>query len=200
VATSNPERASALRIEELFDDKYVVQPGAKSRLEQPWEQWVFRRDPEDRGVEAAWFRSDARASGIQNADDGEGQTFTFDREQWIPVRVPAFLGETSVGEYLGYGWYATTFVAPEGMAGQPAALHFDAVDEQAWVYLNGRLIGEHTVASEGKPVDELWEKPFTLPVPAGLIHGNGRNLLVVRIHNSAGAAGIWREVGLGGAR
>jgi len=62
------------------------------------------------------------------------------------------------------------------------------------------VIGEHTVASEGKPVDELWEKPFTLPVPAGLIHGNGRNLLVVRIHNSAGAAGIWREVGLGGAR
>ena len=134
---------------------------------------------------------------LKNWDDGDGQAFTFDREQWTPVRVPARLGETDVGDYLGYGWYATTFAAPEGMAGQPAVLHFEGVDEQAWVYLNGRLIGEHTVASEGKPVGELWDRPFRITVPAGMIHGRGRNLLVVRTHASAGAAGIWREVGLG---
>lgn len=186
-----------LQIDELFDEDFVVQAGSVVRFEQPWEHWFFRRDLENRGTEGEWFRSDVRASGIQNFDDGGGQAFNFDPAQWTRVRVPSRLGNTDIGEYLGYGWYATTFVAPEGMAGKPATLYFEGVDEQAWIYINGRYIGEHTVASEGKPVGELWDRPFEINVPAGVIHGKGRNLLVVRTHNSAGAAGIWREVSLG---
>ena len=68
------------------------------------------------------------------------------------------------------------------------------VDEQAWIYVNGQLAGEHTVQSETATVDDLWDQPFSIEVrPEHLKYGE-KNLLVVRVHNSAANGGIWKPV------
>ena len=43
-------------------------------------------------------------------------------------------------------------------------LHFGAVDEEAWLYLNGKLFFEHTVESTGFMPEELWITPFIVPL------------------------------------
>lgn len=73
-------------------------------------------------------------------------------------------------------------------------LRFGAVDEQAWVYLNGSHVGEHTVESEGIGVGELWNRPFTIEVEPDAIRFGEDNYLVVRMHASSGMSGIWGDV------
>jgi len=146
-------------------------------LPTPFGPWVFRTDPLERGVKDGWYRGD-----VNEAD-------------WLPVRVPAFWAETeAVGDHQGYAWYRTTFGVPAEWKGRSVRLLFAAVDEQAWVYVNGHLVREHSEKSEGKPFAELWETPFTADVPPEHLHYGKPNLLAVRVHNSAANGGIWRPV------
>ncbi len=140
-------------------------------------EWVFRKDPDDRGVQERWYSP-------QPAEPGA----------WKAIAVPAFWAHTHVGDYLGYGWYRNTFTIPEKQRGEPLNILFESVDEQAWVYVNGRLVGEHTVESEGLPTTELWNRPFTIQVPTESLDAEGENTLVVRVHSSMNNAGIWGPV------
>jgi nitrous oxidase accessory protein NosD len=143
----------------------------------PLGPWTFRADPSEQGVTEKWFAADA------------------DRDPWIPIQVPGFIAETlAVGDVVGYGWYRARFQLPADWNNKNLRLLFAAVDEQAWVYVNGELVGQHTVESEGKSINVLWEKPFTVEVPAGRLKAGAANDLVVRIHNSLAQGGIWRPV------
>ena len=73
-------------------------------------------------------------------------------------------------------------------------LLFAAVDEQAWVYVNGKLVREHSEKSEGKSVNDLWEEPFTADVPPECLNYGQANVLAVRVSNSTANGGIWRPV------
>lgn len=148
---------------------------------QAWGPWTFRWDPGDEGLAGEWFRSDAVGT-----------------DAWTPVKVPAFLVDTPAGNQTGFGWYRTTFTLPPEHAGKPVELQFGGVDEQAWVYVNGKPAGEHTLKSESRPgqevtVEDLWDRPFTLTIAPELLQA-GPNALVVRIHNSAFNAGIHQPV------
>lgn len=146
-------------------------------LPAPLGPWLFRADPIAQGLKAGWFAPD-----LNPAD-------------WMPVQVPAFWGETeSVGDYQGDGWYRTTFTVPEEWKGKALRLLFAAVDEQAWVYVNGRLVREHSEKSEGKPFTYLWEEPFTADVPPECLNIGKPNVLAVRVNNSKANGGIWRPV------
>lgn len=147
-------------------------------LPTPLGPWTLRTDPADQGVKDRWFAVDANPA------------------DWVPVKVPAFWAETEdVGKYQGlFAWYRTTFIVPAEWKGKSLRLLFGAVDEQAWVYVNGRLVREHSEKSEGKAFTDLWEEPFTVNVlPEGINYGKP-NVLVVRVGNSAGEGGIWRPV------
>ena len=61
------------------------------------------------------------------------------------MTVPAFLVDTPAGNAERYGWYRATFTLPDDRAGKPVELQFGGVDEQAWVYVNGQPVGEHTL-------------------------------------------------------
>ena len=67
------------------------------------------------------------------------------------------------------------------------------MDEQAWIYLNGKTAGENTVESTGLSIQELWAKPFKVDV-SKVLRLDGENLLTVRVHNKIGMGGIWRPV------
>jgi hypothetical protein len=147
-------------------------------LPTPLGPWVFRTDPSDEGLKGKWFAAEVTAA------------------DWVPVKVPGFWAETEeVGNYQGvFGWYRTTFTVPAEWKGKSLRLLFAAIDEQAWIYVNGKLIREHSVKSEGKPIDSLWDESFAADVPSGGLNYGQTNVLAVRVENSTGNGGIWRPV------
>ena len=74
-------------------------------------------------------------------------------------------------------------------------LAFGGVDEQAWVWCNGRLAGEHTVASTEMDPTELWRARFLIPVGEPVVPGQTLTI-AVRVLNEGLAGGIWLPVRL----
>jgi hypothetical protein len=68
---------------------------------------------------------------------------------------------------------------------------FGAVDESAWVYLNGEFAGEHDIGEAG------WDKPFGIDVTKAI--QPGANVLAVRVLDRVLGGGIWKPVELLGA-
>jgi hypothetical protein len=146
-------------------------------LPTPLGPWLFRPDPMEQGLKDGW-----QQAGAVETD-------------WVLVKVPAMWGETAaVGDYQGDGWYRAKFTVPAEWKGKALRLLFCAVDEQCWIYVNGQLVKEHNVASEGKSINDLWETPFTAEVPAGQVKCGEVNVLAVRVNNAIGNGGIWRPV------
>ena len=67
-------------------------------------------------------------------------------------------------------------------------------DEDAWVYLNGSLVAEHTAATTGIPAFELWNHPVIAEVTSALNYGYAENFLAVQIFNRAKMGGIYASV------
>ena len=135
--------------------------------------WRFMPDPENKGTKERWFATD-------HSDLAWGSVKT---------------GSWTTQEFAGGqpAWYRQTFtVTDEMLARESLWLLFGAVDETAEVYLNGKLVFEHTVEATGLPVTTLWNKAFVFDarpfVQAGV------NTLAVRVTDIAGAAGIWLPV------
>jgi hypothetical protein len=146
-------------------------------LSTPLGPWLFRADPMEQGLKDGWQQAGASEAG------------------WIPVKVPGMWAETAaVGDCQGEGWYRVTFTVPAEWKGKALRLMFAAVDEQAWIFVNGQLVREHSVKSEGKKIDDLWETPFIAEVAPEHIEYGKPNLLAVRVNNSIGNGGIWRPV------
>lgn len=146
-------------------------------IPSPWIEWTFRPDPEDVGMFQEWYKGTA------------GQA-------WEPIRVPGFWQDDGFENYLGYGWYRTEFIVPEDYGGRPLQLLFEGVDEQAWIFINGKMVGEHTESSERLSVAELWNRPFAILVDPEYLFPGQENRLVVRVHASENLAGIHRPVRL----
>ena len=81
------------------------------------------------------------------------QNVNFDDSGWKSVTLPhdfsisqsyTTSGEAESG-FLpgGTGWYRKTFTLPESSAGKTLLLNFDGVYSDAYVYVNGTLVGEH---------------------------------------------------------
>jgi hypothetical protein len=140
--------------------------------------WRFRADPTEMGAKDEWFKP---------ARDAESD--------WLPIQVPTFWEESeAIGKLLGDGWYRIAFTMPVASQGKPLRLLFAGVDEQAWIYLNGKQVGEHSEKSEKKAYTALYDEPFIVEVPAEQLKPEAQNVLHVRVHNQAGAGGIWRPV------
>jgi hypothetical protein len=135
--------------------------------------WKFSVDPKNEGVKAGWFRPD------------------FDIVGWRDMEIAKFWDEQGV-QCIGYAWYRFAWDAPacELKPGQKLALWFGAVDETAEVWVNGVYCGKH---DEG--ADYGWDKRFPIDVTGKLKPGE-RNLIAVRVGNTALAGGIWKNVKL----
>ena len=96
---------------------------------------------------------------------------------------------------MGYGWYRSELPQVPEKKRKFTYMYFDGVDEQAWIYLNGKQVFEHTVNSTGLKIERLWVTPFSLDV-SKLLYYDRPNVLSVRVHNSVQMGGIWRPVSL----
>ena len=85
--------------------------------------------------------------------------------------------------------YARSFSLPEGFRRDRVLLHFGAVDETSWVWLNGIYLGCHDIGPAG------WNTPFDVDCTKEIKWGE-KNVLVVRVYDSADAGGIWKPIEL----
>ena len=161
-------------------DSYYPNPFLSNKMRgrkklAPWSGWYFRTDPDNRGLDNDWPLGN-------------------DSDNWRSIAVPKFWQHTETGHYQGFAWYRTAFTMPEELAEQDHELIFEGVHEEAWVYLNGALVGERTVESTGLPVEWLYDKPFSVTIRPEQVRPRGENVLVVRVHSVGLAGGISRPV------
>jgi len=172
-----PESEGLIENEAAFQkrwpEKAVRDPGdAGLRLVEsrrlPRDGWRFRKDASRRGDLGGWH--------LPKATDADWRLIRIERA-WA-----SFLGEP----YVGAGWYRRLVQVPKLPKGGTAYLHFEAVDESCWVWVNGTYVGRHHIGPTG------WDQPFRLEVTHALKLGD--NLVAVRAMNTAYAGGIWRPV------
>ncbi|HIE51112.1 MAG TPA: hypothetical protein EYP85_05080, partial [Armatimonadetes bacterium] len=132
--------------------------------------WLFRPDPRRVGEREQWFAPGLDTSAWREIQIGEW---------WEPQGVA----------YDGVAWYRVTFTPPAEVAGRRVFLAFGAVDESAWVYLNGQLVGQHDRGEDG------WDQRFEIEVTDALRPGR-ENLLAVRVLDRVAYGGIWKSVKL----
>ena len=144
--------------------------------------WEVTLDPDDVGVQEEWFS--------RSADDEEN-------ENWQPISTHKWTGWDKQGmpEHVGIAWYRTRQELPESSRTDFVYLYFSAVDEEAWVWVNGLEAGEHTSESEGMKPGALWEKPFSLDISECARFGE-INEIAVRVRNHRAMGGIWQPVHL----
>ncbi len=131
------------------------------------EPWRFRTDPESKGDNEKWF------------------ALGFDDSTWPQIKSGSFWEDQGFPNYDGAAWYRLTINIPSG---NPSALYFGGADERAWIYLNGKYIGGHHEGDAGK----LWNEPFLINIPEGTTPGT--HLLAVKVIDSAGKGGLWKDV------
>ena len=146
----------------------------------PQEGWRFRTDPSLNGhlPPQEWFRADFAP--------GDG---------WMTVKVPLYFEhyDESIVNYDGVVWYVVDFDLPakpdvgKGKDVISYELAFGAVDEEAWVWLNGEYVGQHCEGPGG------WNRPFRFDVQRELKWG-ARNRLVVRVSDTTEGGGIHKPV------
>lgn len=111
---------------------------------------------------------------------------------WREVRIGCFWEEIpAVGRaYDGIGWYRLEWkLPPRPEKANVFELVFGAVDEEAWVWINGEYVGQHVEGVVG------WNKPFRLDVARELKWGE-TNVIVVRVNDTENGGGIWKPVTL----
>lgn len=126
--------------------------------------WLFKYDPRRIGEQAGYFLQD------------------YSRQDWQRVDVPSFWDDP---RYDGLGWYYRTFTVPTSLRNKPLALYFEAIDDNAVIYLNNQKVYEH----QGANID------FYVVVTSH-IKTDMPNALVVRIDDTGGAGGINGKVWL----
>ena len=94
----------------------------------------------------------------------------------------ASIGPDVFNRRRGFAWYRTALPA---LPGAHRRMHFESVDDNATVYLNGKQVGAH----------EGYGQPFDVPLDAAW-NGAGPNELAVLVENTDGPGGIGGAVSL----
>ncbi len=113
---------------------------------------------------------------------------------WSITQLPSPSQTNATGYFPGgLGWYRKTFTLPASIKGKEITVDFDGVYDNSYVYLNGRLLGNHPYGYTGYSYDIT-----------GLAHTDGHtpNVLAVVVQNQEpssrwySGSGITRHVHL----
>lgn len=133
------------------------------------EGWRFQLDASQTGHLSEWFQS------------------SFDDSQWGAITIEDHWENQGHPNYDGVAWYRHTFELPDKPDIDGADIVFEAVDESAWIWVNGEYVGAHDIGPEG------WNKKFAADVSDQLKWGE-KNQITVRVLDRAQAGGIWKPV------
>lgn len=113
-------------------------------------------------------------------DDVRWAEPSFDDSDWEELYAPALWDGQGYEDYDGFGWYRKRFFVPEYLKGKQFVFEHGGVDDDDWVYVNGKKIGE------GKGC----YKPRQYVIPPGTIRVGAENLIAVRIYDGAMGGGL----------
>jgi len=117
-------------------------------------EWDFELDPTNTGLENNWFAVPSFSQKIQ-----------------VPFAYQAKLSQVADKTPSNWCWYSRKFAIPSQMRGKQIILHFGAVDYRAWVYVNGKMVGNHEGGSTA----------FSFDITPYLCEGE--QLLTLRVHD-----------------
>ena len=134
-------------------------------------QWKFKTDIAQCGEVKKWYSKSTNISDWQN------------------IIVPEWWNckGSKWENYSGVAWYRVNFRIPKWTNGRKMTLLFTGVDEEAKIWLNGKFVGEHNLASAG------WDVPFLFDV-SKYVDTKKVNSLTVRVNGGDAYGGIWRSV------
>ena len=107
-------------------------------------------------------------SGATNDAVPTNQTLT----NSILVPYPMESALSGVMQYYAFSWYRRSFTVPSAWSGRRIILHFDAVNWQAAVYVNGQSLGVHKGGYD----------PFSFDITPYLT-GSGSQELIVQVYS-----------------
>lgn len=130
-------------------------------------------------------------------DPTGAQAGSYDDTLWSDVNLPHSFSLPyflSTQFYVGYGWYRRHLTVPAGWSGKRIFVQFEGAFQDAQVYVNGTLIGEHLGGYTG----------FMYDITSAVVTGD--NVIAVRLNNNWNAqiapragdhtfsGGIYRDV------
>ena len=140
--------------------------------------WKFSLDENNKGVDNKYFSSD------------------FNDNNWGKCRTDLGYGWEKQGfskKSPMYGWYRQKLKLPDGITGKYLYLYFSAVDEDAYIYINGAEVLDHSCKATGLTPAKIYDAPFMLDVTK-MLKRDKENLIAVRVYNRVGMGGIWKPV------
>jgi len=155
-----------------FQDLDDLMMRVNTAAQLPVDGWCFAPDPTNEGESKGYHKKD------------------FDDSQWQPIRVDNFWEKQGHPGLDDSGWYRLKYPFPDFPAGKKVYLRFGAVDESAWLYIDGKLVAWH----EKEPVT-VWDKPFALEI-TGHVEPGKTYQLAIRAHDASAAGGIWKPISL----
>jgi len=143
---------------------HVTRVVVEKAVPLPRDGWRFKEDALLDGHEKKWFAPE------------------LDDKDWK---------EISIGHwkepYVGVAWQRVSVDLPAKPDCVAVEMRFGAVDESAWVWVNGQYVGQHDIGPSG------WDQEFCLDVTKEVKWGQ-TNQVTVRVLNVAFGGGVWKPV------
>jgi hypothetical protein len=139
---------------------------------------MFRPDPKDVGDKEGWF-------GTDYAD-----------LEWARIKCGEEGGWDKQGfkNLTGTAWYRLRFDVPADFGkGRKVRLFIGAADEDCTVYLNGKMVLDHTCKTTKLTPEQIWNLPFLFDPGTDLKLG-AENVLALKIHNRLAMGGVWKPI------
>ena len=137
----------------------------------PIKGWKFQEDPNDLGQSMEWFAAD------------------YNDANWSQIEI-ADWWEAFDHLYTGIAWYRYVWTVPQAATGHDKLLlAFGAVDEDCWIYIDGRLVHSFLHGGSG------WQTPFEVDITKYVLPGR-KHTIAIRVLDTSGPGGIWKPVKL----
>lgn len=119
----------------------------------------------------------------------------YDDSNWETVFVPKSWESNGFEKYNGFAWYRRSFKIDGALNQKFLYLNMGYIDDVDEVYINGKLVG----ATGNFPplVKTAYQIPRVYMIPTGLLRGNKKNTIAVRVYDEFNDGGILKgEIGL----
>lgn len=177
-------------------DLAALVDGTKGRLVlRTPTSWAFRRDPRDTGLARGWAYTRADLSQWNATGSRLPAAARKDYpDAWEMLRTDAYLQAQGIRHpdaqsFSGHYWYQTELeLTAEQVAGD-VHLMFPGLFNNAWLYVNGKLVAHRTAREPWWKGDYRleWDVPLTGQLKAG------KNLVTLRGFNPHHYGGIFRR-------
>jgi sialate O-acetylesterase len=98
---------------------------------------------------------------------------------WRPINIPGYWEDQGLKDLNGIVWYRREIDIPASMTGKPARVFLGRIVDADELYINGKLVGKTTY--------QYPQRRYKIPADVLKV---GKNVLVVRVTNTAGKGGF----------